>query len=78
MSAGSSVQHSGFNPSLHTATELLQIWITPSQPGGDPRSGELDANQLKQDNAHTLFASPDGRNGSFAMRQHAEILFRLA
>lgn len=75
MSAGSGVQHSEFNPSPDTPTELLQIWITPSASGGEPRYGDMDANQLKQDNALTLFASPDGRDGSFAMRQNAEILF---
>ena len=75
MSAGSGVQHSEFNPSQDTPTTLLQIWITPAQSGGEPRYGDMNANQLKRENALTLFASGDGRDGSFAMRQHAEIYF---
>lgn len=75
MSAGSGVHHSEFNPSPENPTELLQIWITPDQPGGEPRYGDMDTNQLKKENGLTLFASRDGRDGSFAMRQDADILF---
>lgn len=75
MSAGSGVEHSEFNPSRENSTELLQIWITPDRPGGEPRYGDMDTAHLKRENGLTLFASRDGRDGSFAMRQDAEILF---
>jgi redox-sensitive bicupin YhaK (pirin superfamily) len=75
MSAGSGVQHSEFNPSTKNPTELLQIWITPDRPGGEPRYGDMDTRELKNENGLTLFASRDGREGSFTMRQDAEILF---
>jgi redox-sensitive bicupin YhaK (pirin superfamily) len=75
MSAGSGVVHSEFNPSQDTPTELLQIWITPQQSGGEPRYGDMNTNQLKKENSLTLFASQDGRGKSFAMRQNAEIYF---
>jgi len=73
MSAGSGVTHSEFNPNAAEPTHLLQIWIEPSERGGEPRYGDLDTNQLKESNGLTLFASADGRDGSFAMRQDAEI-----
>ncbi len=36
MSAGSGIRHSEFNPSDHSPTHLLQIWIEPQRPGGTP------------------------------------------
>ena len=75
MSAGSGVMHAEKNPSDTESTHLLQIWITPSTPGGDPRYADMDTNALKKKNALTLFASGDGRDGSQQMRQNAEIFF---
>ncbi len=75
MSAASGVQHSEFNPSPDEMVHLLQIWITPDEPGGDPRYADMDANQLRQPNALALLASPDGRHGSMGIRQNAEIHF---
>ncbi|NIP94517.1 MAG: pirin family protein, partial [Akkermansiaceae bacterium] len=37
MSAGSGVLHSEVNPSPDKPVKLLQIWITPARPGGEPR-----------------------------------------
>ena len=75
MSAGEGVLHSEFNPSPDQETHLLQIWITPRKPGGEPRYADMDTRQLKKKNALTLFASADGRNESIAMRQDAEVHF---
>ena len=75
MSAGSGVMHSGSNLSATEPAHLLQIWITPDQPGGDPAYADMDTNALKQKNALTLFASGNGRDGSVKMRQNAEIYF---
>ena len=75
MSAGSGVMHSEANPSETEPTHLLQIWITPSTPDGDPLYADMNTNALKKQNGLTLFASGDGREGSQKMRQEAEILF---
>ncbi|MDP0491761.1 MAG: pirin family protein [Verrucomicrobiota bacterium JB023] len=75
MSAGTGVEHSESNPSPEEKVHLLQIWITPSSPGGEPRYADRDTKPLRQKDALTLLASPTGREGSFAIRQHAEIHF---
>ena len=75
MSAASGVQHSEFNPSSDEPVHLLQIWITPARPGGEPRYADMDANRLKRPNGLALFAASDGRDGSMAIRQDAEIHF---
>ncbi|MBT8044415.1 MAG: pirin family protein [Verrucomicrobiae bacterium] len=75
MSAGNGVMHSEKNPSQTEPTHLLQIWITPNQPGGDPAYADMDTNVLKKKNSLTLFASGNGRDGSHKMRQDAEIFF---
>ncbi len=75
MSAGSGVMHAEANPSSNEDVHLLQIWITPNQTKGDPIYADLNTNELKKNNALTLFASGDGRDGSQAMRQNAEIFF---
>lgn len=74
MSAGSGVLHSEVNPSADTPTKLLQIWITPQHPGGDPRYQDFDVTQVPRHDGLALLASPDGRDGSIAIRQNAEIL----
>jgi redox-sensitive bicupin YhaK (pirin superfamily) len=73
MSAGSGVRHSEFNPSATDPVHFLQIWIEPDRTGGEPAYADMDTSTLKQDNALALFASPDGRDGSVAIRQDAEI-----
>lgn len=75
MSAGSGVRHSEFNPSKTDPVHFLQIWIEPKTPGGEPRYADMNPAQLKRENALALFASPDGHDGSIAMRQNAEIHF---
>ena len=75
MSAGSGVRHSEYNPSATEPVHFLQIWIVPGQPGGEPRYADMDTNALKRDDALALFASPDGRDGSVAIRGNAEVHF---
>lgn len=68
MSAGSGVRHSEFNPSTDEPVHLLQVWLLPNQKGGEPCYDTLDL--LPEDKAGQLklFLSPDGRDGSLAMR----------
>lgn len=75
MSAGDGVLHSEHNPSQDNPTHLLQIWITPEKPGGEPQYADMDTTVLKKPNTLTLFASPDGRGNSISIRQHAEVHF---
>jgi hypothetical protein len=74
MSAGSGVLHSEVNPSPDTPVKLLQIWITPSQPGGEPRYRDFEVAAVPRHDGLALLASPDGRDGSVAIRQNAEVL----
>ncbi len=75
MSAGSGVNHSEFNPSPDNKAHFLQIWIQPSHGGGEPRYMDFDTTSMRQDNGLALLASPDGVNGSAAIRQDAEVYF---
>jgi hypothetical protein len=75
MSAGSGVQHSEFNPSRTNRVHLLQIWLLPNLRGGEPRYAEKALGSAAQPNALTLLFSEDGRDGSVAIRQDAEISF---
>ena len=78
MSAGSGVTHSEFNPSDKNQTHLYQIWLHPEQPGGAPRYAEKPLGDEAKANTLTLLFSPDGRDGSTAIRQQAEIYFGTA
>ena len=73
MSAGSGVLHSEVNPSADQQVKLLQIWITPREPAGEPRYQDLKLSGLPRREGLALLASPDGRDGSIAIRQDAEI-----
>lgn len=75
MSAASGVTHSEFNPSREHRTHLLQIWLRPREKGGEPRYADLDTRSMVRDNTLTVFASPDGRDGSVEIRQDAEVCF---
>jgi redox-sensitive bicupin YhaK (pirin superfamily) len=71
MSAGKGVLHSEMNPSDSEAVHLLQIWILPDKRGYEPRYDQklFDATPGQW----TLAVSPDGREGSIAIRQDAFI-----
>ncbi len=74
MSAGRGVRHSEFNPSPDNRTLLYQIWLQPNERGGEPRYAEKPLGEAGA-NALTLLFSGDGRDGSTAIRQDAEIFF---
>ena len=75
MSAGSGVQHSEFNPSKENPTHLYQVWLHPSAPGGEPRYAEKPLGADTKPDSLTLLFSGDGRDGSTAIRQDADIYF---
>ncbi len=72
MSAGSGVQHSEFNPSKDEAVHLLQIWIQPDKNGLAPRYAEKSFSEAPSGKFH-LVTSNDGRDGSIAIRQDANL-----
>lgn len=72
MSAGSGVIHSEFNPSSTKPAHFLQIWIQPNAIGLEPRYADQPLVGAV-DNEWSLVLSPDGRDGSVAIRQDVEL-----
>ncbi len=75
MSAGNGVLHSEFNPSKEQKTELYQIWMEPSERGGNPRYAEKKLGRGQIRNALKLLFSGNGREGSTIARQEADFYF---
>ncbi|MBX3021978.1 MAG: pirin family protein [Bdellovibrionales bacterium] len=73
MSAGTGVQHSEYNPRPTEATHLLQIWILPEQRGLKPRYGQKSFARELEGGELTLVVSRDGRQGSIAISQDADL-----
>ena len=72
MAAGSGVRHSEFNPSNEEAAHFLQIWIQPDEKGVKPRYAEKSLNQVETGKLN-LITSKDGRSGSIAIHQDADL-----
>lgn len=73
MSAGTGVTHSEFNPSPKIQAHLLQIWILPNVRGTEPRYGQKHFPKAEKLNQLRLVASPDGQEGSLAIRQDVSL-----
>jgi redox-sensitive bicupin YhaK (pirin superfamily) len=73
MSAGTGVTHSEFNHSREEVVHLLQIWIMPNERAAKPRYGQKDFAEALSSERLCLLASPDGRDGSIAIRQDARV-----
>ncbi|MHB8912458.1 MAG: pirin family protein [Lysobacter sp.] len=71
MSAGHGVEHSEFNASDSEPVHFLQIWLQPDRLNAVPAYAQREATPLA--NAWTRLASPDGRDGSIAIRQDATL-----
>jgi redox-sensitive bicupin YhaK (pirin superfamily) len=72
MAAGTGIQHSEFNPLPDQSTHLLQIWILPDRRGHEPRYAEKSFNG-EATGQLSLVASNDGRDGSIAINQDADL-----
>lgn len=72
MSAGTGVVHSEINPSRTQSVHLLQIWIEPTEKGLPPRYEDQKL-QTARPNEWRLVLSPDGREGSMAIRNPTEL-----
>ncbi len=73
MSAGRGILHSEFNASNDAPLHFLQIWIEPRETGGEPAYQQKDFGLQP---GLTLETSPDGADGSLAIRQDA-LLYQL-
>ena len=71
MSAGHGIEHSEFNASDAEPVHFLQIWIQPdrlnAQPAYEQRAFDPEARRGRW----ATLASPDGADGSLAIRQQA-------
>ena len=72
MAAGSGVRHSEFNHSPTEPVHLLQIWIQPDTRGATPRYAEKSF-VAAPTGSLTLVASKNGRDGSIAINQDANV-----
>ncbi len=72
MSAGTGVRHSEFNPSETELLHLLQIWIVPNKMGVQPAYAEWKPSKPNFEGL-ALFASADGREGSFLIHQDCSV-----
>jgi quercetin 2,3-dioxygenase len=73
MSAGTGVRHSEFNASNREVTHFVQIWILPDRSGYDPRYGQIRVEDSDKLGRLRLVASPDGADGSIAVRQDVRL-----
>lgn len=73
MSAGRGIIHSEFNDSPDEPAKLLQIWILPKEAGIPPSYEQKRFDDEDKRGRLRLIASGDGRDGSLAMRQDADV-----
>ncbi len=79
MSAGHGIEHSEYNASDAEPVHFLQIWIQPDRLNAQPAYAQRAAVGNQADGDWLLLASPDGADGSIAIRQDARLsVARLA
>lgn len=71
MSAGSGVEHSEYNGSDREPVHFLQIWIMPDRVDAAPDYAQRAFDPLLREGRWATLASPDGADGSLAIRQQA-------
>lgn len=71
MSAGHGVQHSEFNASQTEPVHFLQIWIQPDRSNAAPDYAQRAFAPEARRGRWATLASPDGADGSIAIRQQA-------
>jgi len=77
MTAGTGVAHSEFNASQSEPVHLLQIWILPNQRNLTPGYEQKAFGEDERRGQLRLIASPDGRAGSVAINQDANLFASL-
>jgi redox-sensitive bicupin YhaK (pirin superfamily) len=58
MSAGTGVTHSEFNASENELLHLLQMWVVPARPGGEPRYDQRHITPAERQGRLALAAGP--------------------
>jgi redox-sensitive bicupin YhaK (pirin superfamily) len=73
MSAGSGIEHSEFNASKDEPVHFLQVWIQPNRINAAPSYAQQHYPVATRRGVLRLVASPDGVDGSLAIRQDARV-----
>ena len=71
MSAGHGIEHSEFNDSATDSVHFLQLWIQPDRLNAEPAYGQQHFDPDARRARWAVLASPDGEEGSLAIRQQA-------
>jgi redox-sensitive bicupin YhaK (pirin superfamily) len=71
MSAGHGIEHSEFNASQSEPVHFLQIWIQPDRVNAAPDYDQRAFDAKDRRGRWATLASPDGGDGSIAIRQQA-------
>ena len=71
MSAGHGIEHSEYNASETDPVHFLQIWIQPDRVNAKPDYAQSYFDPEARRGRWRLLASPDGSEGSLAIRQRA-------
>jgi len=71
MSAGHGIEHSEFNASQAEPVHFLQIWIQPDRVNAAPAYAQHAFDPSERRGRWAALASPDGADGSIAIRQDA-------
>ena len=71
MSAGHGIEHSEFNASTDEPVHFLQIWIQPDRVNAEPAYAQQRFDPGARRGRWVTLASPDGADGSLAIRQQA-------
>ena len=71
MSAGHGIQHSEYNASDSEPVHFLQVWIQPDRVNAAPAYAQRAFDPAARRGRWTTLASPDGEDGSLAIRQQA-------
>lgn len=74
MSAGHGIQHSEYNASQTEPVHFLQIWIQTDRLNAAPAYAQKQFDPEARRARWALLASPDGAEGSLAIRQQARLL----
>ena len=74
MSAGHGIEHSEFNDSASQPVHFLQMWIQPDRLNAAPAYGQRHFDPDARRARWAVLASPDGEQGSLAIRQQACLL----
>ena len=73
MGAGHGIEHSEFNESALAPVHFLQIWIQPDRVNLPPGHAQRAFDPAARRGTWAVLASPDGRDGSLAIRQQATL-----